>query len=344
MLEQLLPNIRSGLQGTGFLFGAGVSVEAGYPMMSSLTRTVIGLLRREEADLVEEVLGSSGWEYDPATGTPNIEVIADCVLERAISAGCARCSVLEATLRAKITEVILSIKNPALHNHVKFLEALKARAFGRPACVHIFTTNYDCLFEFAGAVAGVVIETGFSGSVDRFFDPKRFSTLCGTQSASRFEEHAVLTVRLVKLHGSVSWFNKDDKVIERHPDAIPEACRRIMILPRRRKVMDTLYPPHDLLFGVASRALGPDCKYLVSCGFSYGDAHINDTLLLPNLSAGRIRLFACCEHETDGMAALKGPAFSASFKESSISGADTSSTGTNYWKFSEFVDLFTRGD
>lgn len=340
MLDQLLPNIKSGLQGTGFLFGAGTSVEAGYPMMPALTRMVMSDLSKEEVDLVHEVLNGNGISYDSISGSPNIEVIADHVIARAITAGCSRCSALEAKLRDKITEVILSVEDPSIENHVRFLDSLKKRAFGRPACVYIFTTNYDCLFELAGAEAGVVIETGFSGAVDRFFDHKRFATSCGVQGGARFEEHAVLTVRLVKLHGSVSWFGRGERTYERHPDAIPKDHRRVMILPRKRKVMDTLYSPHDLLFGVASRTLGSDCKYVVSCGFSFGDAHINDTLLVPSLSSGRIRLYALCEYETEGLAPLKGPALLASFKDSGIDGSEVLAEGSNYWKFSELVGLF----
>lgn len=337
MIGQILPNIDSGLQGTGFLFGSGTSVEAGYPMMPGLTKAVMEQLLTEETDLIREILHANGMSYDEQAGLPNIEVIADHVIARAISAGCSRCSQLEAKLREKITAVILSVSNPNLANHVAFLEALKRRAFGRPACVHIFTTNYDCLFELAGAEAGVVVETGFSGSVDRFFDHKRFTTLCGVRSAVHFEEHPVLTVKLLKLHGSVSWFVRNGKVLERHPDAIAAEERRAMILPRRRKVMDTLYAPHDVLFGIASRALGGECKYLASCGFSYGDAHINDTLLLPALTSGRIRLFALCEYETEGMEQLKGHAFSACFRDSGISGHDVTSVGSNNWMFSELV-------
>lgn len=341
MLEQLLPNIRSGLQGTGFLFGAGTSVEAGYPMMAALTQSVMSQLRVEQVALVAEILERDGLSYVQSTGLPNIEVIADHVIARAISTGCSRCSDLENELRDKITRVILSVKDPDLSNHVKFLDALKRRAFGRPACVHIFTTNYDCLFELAGAEAGVVVETGFTGAVDRFLDHRRFVTLCGTQSSSRFEEHAALTVRLIKLHGSVSWFTKEERVIERHPDGIPEDQKRVMILPRRTKVMDTLNTPHDILFGVASRALGAECKYLVSCGFSYSDAHINNTLLSPALSTGRIRLHALCEYESDGIQPLKGPAFNASFKDSGLIGSAETSVGSNCWKFSELVNLFS---
>jgi hypothetical protein len=50
-LKAILPNISSSLDGTGFLFGAGTSREAGYPMMAGLTRQVIAWLTPMNAKL-----------------------------------------------------------------------------------------------------------------------------------------------------------------------------------------------------------------------------------------------------------------------------------------------------
>jgi hypothetical protein len=344
-LETILPNLKSGgLSTTGFLFGAGTSLEAGYPMMPGLTQSVIGALTGPERAALDEVLAAVNLSYDDAGGDPNVEVIADHVIAHSISSQLSRFSHLEARLRELITQVILDVQNPILDNHVAFLEALKRRAFGQPACVYIFTTNYDLLFELAGAEAGVVIETGFIGSVERFFDPQRFGFACGRRQQARFTEHPVLTVRIIKLHGSVSWIGREGRFFERHPDAISKNDRRVMILPRRRKVMDALNAPHDALFTAARNALGAECKYVASCGFSFGDDHINDNLLTPVLAGGRIKLFALCDKQTSGMEAFKNTgAFSAGFKDSGIAGGMPHSNGTDLWMFSKFVDMFRKG-
>lgn len=341
-LDDLLPNLKTGgLSTTGFLFGAGTSVEAGYPMMPGLTRQVVGALDASERSALDEVLAAVGLTYDGVAGEPNVEVIADQVISHGISTQQPRFHALEARLRKLITEVILSVASPVLDRHVAFLEALKRRAYGRAACVYIFTTNYDLLFELAGAEAEVVIETGFIGSVERFFDPQRFGLSCGMRAQTSFAEHPVLTVRLIKLHGSVSWVARNGSFFERHPDAIAAADQRVMILPRRRKVMDTLHAPHDALFTAARGALGGDCKYLVSCGFSFGDDHINDNLLHPAVGGGRIRLFALCEQETEGMKQLKTlGAFNAGFRDHGIAKGAPHADGTDCWKFSRFVELF----
>lgn len=344
-LQQVLPNLRNGLGNTGFLFGAGTSVEAGYPMMAGLTRSVVGTLKSDERATLDEALAASSTTYNDAAATPNIEAIADLVMAHAINSGDARFRAIEERLRQLITEAILAVERPKLDHHVRFLDLLKKRAFGRAVCVYILTTNYDVLFELAGAQAGVAVETGFIGSVDRYFDYRRFTTACGVMlPPSKFSEHSVLTVRLIKLHGSVAWVASGGTVLERHPGSIDASEKRVMILPRRGKVMDALQHPHDVLFGVTSRALGADCKYLASCGFSFSDEHINRTLLVPAVTSGKVRLFALCFEETEGMAELKGAgAFSAGFNGGGIIDGKEHTEGTDYWKFSSFVKLFDSG-
>ena len=246
----------------------------------------------------------------------------------------------EGKRRAEDTQRQLNITSADLEKARK--ELLKQRTYGRPSCIYFFTTNYDVLFEIAGALTGVVVETGFAGSVERFFDPQRFNTVCGAlQGNARFAEHPELTVRLIKLHGSVSWFAHAGKIFERHPAAIPATEKRVMVLPRRGKVMDTLQYPYDTLFREMSQSLGTSCKYLVSCGFSYGDDHINASLIQPAVADAKIRLFALSANETAGMAALKtARAFGAGFDAAGISQGLPHATGTDLWKFSKFVELF----
>lgn len=341
-LAAILPNLTSGLENTGFLFGAGSSVEAGYPVMSGLTRTVVGGLSTVDRALLDEALRGTASTYDDNTGEPNIELIADMVMAHAINSGDVRFSALEARLRELVTEVILGVSAPKLDHHIRFLELLKARTYGRAACIYIFTTNYDVLFELAGAEAGVVVESGFIGSVERFFDPSRFTTACGAMQANaRFSEHPVLTVRLVKIHGSVSWYSRGGRIFERHPQSIPAGEKRVMVLPRRGKVMDTLQAPYDTLFRIMSQSLGADCKYLASCGFSFGDDHINANLIKPALGSGKIKLFALAAAETSGMSDFKTlPAFGAGFANAGITAGAPHTAGTDLWKFSKFVELF----
>lgn len=98
-LDQLLPSLNQSLDGIGFLFGAGASFQAGYPLMTTLTRQVVaGLTAAENADFTA-VLNATGRTYDDATATPNIEEIADLTIAHALNTGDIRYANLERRLR-----------------------------------------------------------------------------------------------------------------------------------------------------------------------------------------------------------------------------------------------------
>lgn len=340
-LSTILPNVAQTLDGTGFLFGAGTSREAGYPMMPQLTREVIDALNSAERSILDEILKHAGEIYDDINAAPNIEQLSDLVIAHSINSGNARFSGLENRLRELILARILAVASPTLDNHCRFFEALKRRAFGLPCSVWIFTTNYDLLFEAAAARVGVTLENGFSGTTERYFQPAQFKSTSGVIANRGFTPSNGLTVRLIKLHGSISWIEESSKFYERHPAALAPETRRVMVLPRRKKVMDTMAPPYDTLFVQASKALGGECKYLVSCGFSFADEHINQQLLLPVMQANRCRLFALSQEEPAGIVAFKLlPNFSAGFESHSHIGTKDDPTTTDAWKFSKFVSLF----
>lgn len=340
-LPAILPNVSQTLNGTGFLFGAGASREAGYPMMPQLTREVMGELMPVERAVLDEVLKQVGETYDDANATPNIEQLSDLVIAHWTNSGDPRFSSLETRLRELILKCLLAVENPNIDNHCRFFEALKRRAFGLPCSVWIITTNYDLLFETAAARVGVTVENGYCGATERYFQPAQFKSTSGVVSGGKFTPNNNLTVKLIKLHGSISWTEESSTFYERHPSAMVANSRRVMVLPRRKKVMDTMTPPYDILFNQASKVLGGECKYLVSCGYSYADEHINQQLLLPVLQANRCRLFALSQEEPAGLAAFKSlPNFRAGFgSHLHIDGKSVTAT-TDAWQFSKFVALF----
>ncbi len=340
-INLILPNVSATLHGTGFLFGAGTSCEAGYPMMSDLTDAVVGGLTTGERAVMDEVLVANGATYDPATTSPNVEVLSDMVIAHHINSGAARFADLEKRFRFLIVECLHGVAAINLDHHCQFMEALARRAFGNACTVWIFTTNYDPLFELAAARCGVTLENGFVGSIQRFFAPGTFEHSVGRVTPRQFMVSRKLTVKLVKLHGSISWIQDGAKIYEMHPAAIDPASTRTMVLPRRRKVVDVLGNPYDRLFQQMSRVLGSECKYLASCGFSFSDEHINDSLLMPVMATGACKLFALSQSETIGMAPFKVmPNFSAGFDAGSVIGGVANAARTDLWKFSEFVRIF----
>jgi SIR2-like domain len=340
-LSVILPNVAQTLEGTAFLFGAGTSHEAGYPLMPGLTREVIAALSTNHRALLNEALAATGHSYNDTQATPNIEQIADLVIAHWTNSRDPRFSTLEERLREVILERILAVKNPNLEHHRRFFEALKKRTFGLPSCIWIFTTNYDILFESAASEVGVAIENGFCGATHRFFNPTQFRNTYGTVAGRHFSPSSNLTVKLLKLHGSISWYEQDARFYEKHPVAHEAGTRRVMVLPRRMKVVDALTPPYDSLFTQASKALGTECKYLVSCGFNYGDEHINQNLLLPVMQTMKCRLFTLGQQEPDGIKAFKAmPNYQGAFETHLHLNGNPITGTTSVWKFSNFVKLF----
>lgn len=340
-LDHLLPNLSQSINGIGFLFGAGASFQAGYPLMTTLTRQVITGLSTSEKIELTEVLDATGRTYDAVTATPNIEEISDLTIAHALNSGDTKYSVLEQRLRNLIVQTLLAVASPNLDNHVRFFLGLKRRTFGLASSVWIFTTNYDILLETAATMAGVRLENGFSGTTSSFFDTSRFGELHGSSDGQRFSPYSGLVVKLIKLHGSLSWHMDDNQLLEQHPASLATLTPRTMVLPRRRKVMDTLSPPFDQLFALASRTIGNDCKYLISCGFSYGDEHINQNILLPALRAGKCRLAALCDVEPPGLAEFKTlPTFTGAFSNNAWQGTVSTVETTNLWRFNEFAEAF----
>jgi hypothetical protein len=337
-IDQLLPNLGQSINGTGFIFGAGASFQAGYPLMTTLTRKVVAGLTAGEAADFATMLTASGKAYDDATATPNIEEIADLTIAHSLNTGDPRFSNLEQRLRELIVQSLLSVAAPDLQHHIRFFQGLKRRTFGLPSTVWVFTTNYDVLLETAAAMTGVRLENGFSGTTTSFLDVSRFGQVHGTSDGQRFLPHPGLVVKLIKLHGSLSWYVEGGQVLEQHPASLAPTLTRTMVLPRRRKVMDTLSPPYDQLFAQASRTIGSECKYLISCGFSYGDEHINQNILLPALRAGRCRLTALCGFDPPGLAEFKTlPTFTGAFPTHAWSGTAQTTDTTTLWKFDQFA-------
>ncbi|MDY0297979.1 MAG: SIR2 family protein [Acidobacteriota bacterium] len=339
-LSQLFPGIETGLNRIGFLFGAGTSKEAGYPLMDDLTQTVASNLTPSSKETLDEILTAKELSYETTTGTLNIETLSDLVTEYFVTTQESKYGNLETEIRKLIVDAILSVKTPDLNHHVRFLEALKRRAHGTSSTVTILTTNYDVLFELAASEVGIRIETGFEGPIRRVFDPTVFDLARGIVDKTRFTHRSELHVNLIKLHGSVSWINDEGRVFESGLNLRSVTPERALVLPRRRKVMDTLSDPFDQLFTRASRTLGSSCQFVVACGFSFGDKHINDQLIFPKLKTGKIRLTALCGEEPDCLEELKKfPPFHAGFPANCFIDQKDTGTGTDLWKFSALAQL-----
>lgn len=340
-IEDFVPKMRTSIDNLGFLFGAGTSFESGYPLVAGLTKEVVSALQPAERAVLDEVLAAFSESYSDAEGTPNIEEISDMVIEHHTNSQQDRFGALKEKIRELVRDAILGVENPNLSNQVAFFERMKARAFDRATDIWVFTTNYDLLFENACAEVGLRMVNGFIGATTRCFSEREFSLVSGTTTRGRFTQEGGLTVRLIKLHGSVSWFRKDERIFEAAPSEIKEADIRCMVVPRRTKLIETLSRPYDRLFRLSNLVLGDKCKHLISSGFSFGDSHINETLVTPKLDSGAISFANFCQDEPIALAASRTRLNVLHVcKDKIVKGGRETEESHDTWKFSEFVKQF----
>lgn len=168
-------------------------------------------------------------------------------------------------------ELIDNFVNSVDYNNLLFHEVflLKLRTFGCLKRTSIYTPNYDLAFEYSLDKLGIEYKDGFSGFVNRIFDPRK---LQGNDKTA-----------LVKIHGSVNWTVENGKIKEFQPkfeggkvkidDSIP-----VLIYPTSNKLFQTYSTPYSELMRNMLDKMETGKNVVVVMGYRYGDDHINDIL------------------------------------------------------------------
>lgn len=132
--------------------------------------------------------------------------------------------------------------------------------------IEVFTTNYDFLFELGLEHKEIPYYDGFCGSLRAFFNP---------ESVEDFSFLSKQT-KLWKIHGSLGWhFDKDtEKILRVSPDDDD-----ILIYPSTLKYKESKKQPYESLMDRLSNFLKQDDAILITCGYSWGDEHINSRII-----------------------------------------------------------------
>lgn len=180
--------------------------------------------------------------------------------------------------------------------HLSFLAKLVARDsnLGR---AHLFTLNYDTLFEQAMETLGIQYFDGFTGRADARFDPSIYGLdiyYPGEVSEGRVRRFDKF-IHFYKLHGSIHWQVRADEMRARHPDLQrfkgylstndpAEKARwlakhkgsisAIGILPTANKFVQTLAMPFAHLFRLFQIRLASPQTFLLVLGYGFGDDHV----------------------------------------------------------------------
>lgn len=164
--------------------------------------------------------------------------------------------------------------NTSLDVHEAFL-----RRIGRRPTLHprtkLFTTNYDLAFEMAASRIHFIPVDGFSHSYPQEFDGSHFAyDFVRREDDGSTPTYIPNVFHLYKLHGSVDWQHKGDRIIKRRTPKKP-----VLIYPRHSKFELSYELPFLDLMSRFQTALRQTETSLVVIGFGFNDKHLSQPIL-----------------------------------------------------------------
>jgi hypothetical protein len=186
---------------------------------------------------------------------------------------------------------------------------LRDRALPRP---WVFTTNYDVFNETAMDRLGIPYANGFTGVVERRFNPASFRYALAEQLDVGNRKWAVIDafVYLCKLHGSVSWTEDDHGLFPIREKWPADDASKIMIYPTPAKQNASLASPYADLFREFQSRIVREQSVLITVGYAFGDEHLNN-IMYQALTIPTFRLIIFASPDTEGeiakLRALKDP-------------------------------------
>jgi hypothetical protein len=258
-------------QRVGYLLGAGSSYlnNSGYPLASQLWERI--------KDRIADAAKRAEIQAKIDGGARGIEEALD-LLDNG--------QVVEAPHRHLVTGAIAELfegLNPPLDVHIEFVRRLGQKAI---PSIKVFSLNYDPLIERAAERANIRLCDGFSGHEHAYLDAgmfeERIGRIRGTYKGRQFDE-TTKPIHLLKLHGSLGWYECNSQGIRRCAFSIPipAPTKRLMIPPQRRKANDTMTPPYATFWSVFRGSLGQNASPInrLACfGYGFLDEHVNPVI------------------------------------------------------------------
>ena len=163
-----------------------------------------------------------------------------------------------------------------ISTHRDFVAAVhKPIRVGRPVSsqpVEYLVLNYDTIVEDALALESITYADGLHGGTTGWWDPLTF-------------DERGLSARVIKLHGSIDWRQLPHEEFPRRIAQSIEIGGRddlpVLIWPASTKYREAQLDPFAQLLERARIAIRPAAglqRFLVVCGYSFGDSHINQEL------------------------------------------------------------------
>lgn len=224
-----------------------------------------------------------------------------------------------------------------LHLYESFYRKLimRDRSLPRP---WVFTTNYDLFNERAMDRLGLPYANGFSGVVERRFNPAAFRYALAEQLDLSNRKWSAVDgfVYLCKLHGSISWTEDDHGLFPIKETWPQESPSKVMIYPTPAKQNSSLGSPYADLFREFQSRIVREQSVLITAGFAFGDEHLNN-IIYQALTIPTFRLIVFADPNSAGeiakLAALNDPRIW-------IIGGDGPTDGSRAHYFNTIVEHF----
>ena len=239
-----------------------------------------------------------GWHQETSDNPNSKPLILDKSKEEELKKLISRAIFAECGL--EISKAELTDESATSSGHIPFLSKLISRDanLGR---THLFTLNYDTLFEQALEELGIHYFDGFSGKTNSRFDPSVYGLdiyYPGDIAEGRVRRYDKF-IQLYKLHGSLHWYVEEGGYKARHHDlsftkdyraASPQDKAEMLIrdefkkigqfgiLPTSQKFTQTLDMPFSHLFRLFHARLSQPQTFLMVLGYGFGDDHITQII------------------------------------------------------------------
>ncbi len=274
----LLQRLAPGKMRVGFFIGAGCSLAVQVPNGADtkpLIPEISGLTNLVKSQLDEDPLlkdtAQRAWErvVGRSIPAPTVEDVLSHI--RTLNSLCGS-SDIDGFSRGTLTAL-----DEAICQHVRTIVdtnlptsdtpyhvlASWIQAIPREKPVEIFTTNYDLLLEQALEEQRVPYFDGFVGSDSAFLD---LESMAEDDLPPRW-------ARLWKIHGSINWWMTSQKSIRRSRNRV--AGEQLLIYPSHLKYDQSRQMPFYAMLDRLRVFLRSDQCVLITCGYSFGDEHIN---------------------------------------------------------------------
>jgi hypothetical protein len=282
-----LKNHLSYSKNIGFFFGAGTSCALGIPNVEQLTDGI-------EKVLTDDYLKNFGLiKTDLGTHSTNRKVNIEDILNHirrireitgekdnkayeGVTGESAK--KLDKEICKKIYDIILDKEKAAtLDNTKKFFAWLSI--LNRDFSKEVFTTNYDLIIEKSLESSHIPYFDGFVGSYEPFFWQESIDQIVGKNDLTQN------WIRLWKIHGSLSWFWKEDVSTKSQNiirigkiDNIKDEENELVIYPSKEKYDSSRKQPFIAYFDRLKNYLLNGELLFIFTGYSFSDQHINEII------------------------------------------------------------------